>query len=157
MKRKFHRIRMNKSTDNEYLLILDKFPPNHFIVGFNDSNSESTHCIQNNNYYDVNRNIEIKLNLEPNQLYRFCLVGKEPNSLSMDCISFYTDHRLNDVEQYKNEQHKKEFVSLIDASALAFLLGMGFTVIIHIFISTVSKRAKGKLQENRSSGTHSNK
>lgn len=131
-------IRVERSPDDTYSLIIPEFSQNHYLIGFKSkssgwtydelifdySNFKRSSCTTNSDSMQT-KNFTVTPKLKPNKLYRFCVLQKGfVRSSPLDCISFYT--KTGDVKEnawiYK-ENRTITIILCIVAGVSTLLLG----------------------------------
>lgn len=155
IKRPMQNIRVEKSVDGEYSLIISEMPSDHYLLGFEnnepiieDSNKlRRSPRIPNEQSFETN-NVRISPEVKADQIYQFCLMRKELTEMSpYSCVSFHT--RLRVERNRLTCECFAMFTSLwVIGAAIAIIAGVFLTFVVVKTLSPSSIYSVPEKNEN---------
>lgn len=139
MQKKDKGIRLRKSADNKFTVLIKDFPVDHTLLWYekgsykrHGANRNSIRCLLNNNRSHT-RNINLGNAWHVNKVHTFCMKSKKSLTMTpMNCISFDTFDRNNDSTKMWVPKRFRftAIVLMIVACLLCVLIGVGIVFLL---------------------------
>lgn len=127
-KRKIPYIYTENAYRNEYTLTLAELRSDQILIGFemNESNAnaanwERSHCFKNPRNFSTIENVKIRLKLDSERIYQYCVVKKSFSAISsFDCVLFYSELKI----WISMNNRATVIILIVIASIKAFVFGL---------------------------------